>query len=207
MAGSAGVESDEAFEDALALFFGYAGSVVCDKRLDVSVPPSEVHVDSAGGLDGGEGVVDEVAEDPFESVGSPRTVVSASALRVISAWDARACASSTSGRAMAARSIGARVGCASRRASPRRSLTRRPSRSLSRATDELAPLLATSTSKLRRLRDLAHRLARALLRRAADTRNGVRPGVQVCPTACPTGPKLPMAKPNRAGIINPRVGG
>jgi hypothetical protein len=86
-------------------------------------------------------------------------------------------------------------------------LTRRPSRSLSRATDELAPLLATSTSKLRRLRDLAHRLARALLRRPADTRNGVRPGVQVCPTACPTGPKLPMAKPNRAGIINPRVGG
>ena len=36
----AGVESDEAFEDELALVFAYAGSVVCDKRLDVSVPPS-----------------------------------------------------------------------------------------------------------------------------------------------------------------------
>jgi hypothetical protein len=36
----AGVESDEAFEDELALVFGYAGSVVGDKRLDVSVPPS-----------------------------------------------------------------------------------------------------------------------------------------------------------------------
>lgn len=34
------VESDEAFEDALALLFGYAGSVIGDLRLDVSVPPS-----------------------------------------------------------------------------------------------------------------------------------------------------------------------
>jgi hypothetical protein len=65
----AGVESDEAFEDELALLFGYAWSVIDDLRLDVSVAPSEVHVDSAGGLDGREGVVDEVAEDPFERVG------------------------------------------------------------------------------------------------------------------------------------------
>ena len=66
--------------------------------------------------------------------GSPRTVVSSSALSVIVACGARAWACSRSGRAIEARSIGVRVGCASRRASPRRSLTRRPSRSLSRAT-------------------------------------------------------------------------
>ena len=59
----------------------------------------------------------------------------------------------------------------------------------------------TLISKLRRLRDLAHRLARALLRRPVDTRNGVRPGVQLCPAACPIGPELPMAKPNRTGIM------
>ena len=38
--GFAWIESDEAFEDALALVFGYAGSVVCDARLDVSLAPS-----------------------------------------------------------------------------------------------------------------------------------------------------------------------
>jgi hypothetical protein len=69
VAGSAGVESDEAFEDALALVFGYAGPVIRDERLDTSVLAPELHVDSAGGLDGGEGVVDEVAEDAFERVG------------------------------------------------------------------------------------------------------------------------------------------
>ena len=37
--------------------------------------------------------------------------------------------------------------------------------------------------------------------RPADTRNALRPGVRMCPTACPTGPESPMAKPNRAGII------
>src|SRR5437764_6449260 len=69
VAGFAGVESDEAFEDALVLVFGYAGSVIRDSRLDVSVEPSEMDIDSAGGLDGGEGVVDEVAEDAFEGIG------------------------------------------------------------------------------------------------------------------------------------------
>jgi hypothetical protein len=39
VAGFAGVESDEAFEDALTLVFGYAGSVVCNTSLDVSVEP------------------------------------------------------------------------------------------------------------------------------------------------------------------------
>ena len=58
-----------------------------------------------------------------------------------------------------------------------------------------------ASSPARRSDRPAHRIARALLRRAADTRNGVRPGAQLCPTACPTGPELPMAEPNRAGII------
>ena len=40
MAGFAGVESHEALEDALALAFGYAGPVIRDERLDVSVEPS-----------------------------------------------------------------------------------------------------------------------------------------------------------------------
>jgi hypothetical protein len=40
MSGFAGVESDEAFEDAFALVFGYARPVVCDAGLDVSVEPS-----------------------------------------------------------------------------------------------------------------------------------------------------------------------
>jgi hypothetical protein len=40
VAGFARVESGEAFEDALALVFGYAGSVVYDVRLDVSVEAS-----------------------------------------------------------------------------------------------------------------------------------------------------------------------
>jgi hypothetical protein len=62
--------------------------------------------------------------------GSPRTVVSSLALSVIAASGARPCASSTSWRAIVARSTGDRVGRASRRASERRSLTRRPSRSL-----------------------------------------------------------------------------
>ena len=35
---------------------------------------------------------------------------------------------------------------------------------------------------------------------AADTRNAAA-GVRLCPTACPTGPEFPMAKPNQAGII------
>ena len=39
MAGFAGVESDEALEDALALVFGDAGSVIRDARLDGSVEP------------------------------------------------------------------------------------------------------------------------------------------------------------------------
>src|SRR5579862_1421529 len=69
MAGLAGVESDEAFEDAFALVFGYAWSVVCDARQDVSVALLQLDVDSARGFDGGEGVVDEVAEDPLERVG------------------------------------------------------------------------------------------------------------------------------------------
>lgn len=57
--GLAWVESDKAFEDALTLVFGHAGSVVCDERLDVSVPSSYLHFDSASGLDGGKGVLDE----------------------------------------------------------------------------------------------------------------------------------------------------
>ena len=69
VAGLAGVKSDEAFEDALALLFGHAGTVVGDARLDEAVEPLEVDVDSAGGLDRGESVVDEVAEDAFERVG------------------------------------------------------------------------------------------------------------------------------------------
>ena len=36
----AGVESDEAFEDAFALVFGDPGPVVCDARLNVSVETS-----------------------------------------------------------------------------------------------------------------------------------------------------------------------
>ena len=39
VAGFAGVESDEAFEDLFALVFGYAWSVIGDERLDVSVEP------------------------------------------------------------------------------------------------------------------------------------------------------------------------
>jgi hypothetical protein len=69
VAGFAGVESDEAFEDAFALMFGHAGPVVCDARLDVSVDASQLHVDSTGGLDGVEGVVDQVAEEAFERIG------------------------------------------------------------------------------------------------------------------------------------------
>jgi hypothetical protein len=65
----AGIESDKAFEDAFALVFGHAGPVVCDARLDVSVETSKLHVNSTGGLDGGEGVVDQVAEDAFERIG------------------------------------------------------------------------------------------------------------------------------------------
>jgi hypothetical protein len=34
-----------------------------------------------------------------------------------------------------------------------------------------------------------------------DTRNVAQSGLQLCPTACPTGPELPMAKPKSAGII------
>ena len=45
VAGLAGVESDEAFEDALALLFGHARTVVGDARLDVAVAPLEVDVD------------------------------------------------------------------------------------------------------------------------------------------------------------------
>ena len=40
VAGFAGVESDEAFEDLFALVLGYAGSVIGDERLDVSIEPS-----------------------------------------------------------------------------------------------------------------------------------------------------------------------
>jgi hypothetical protein len=68
VSGFAGVESDEALEDAPAFVLGDAGAVVCNLRLDVSVQPSDLHVDSARGLDGGEGVVDEVAENAFERV-------------------------------------------------------------------------------------------------------------------------------------------
>jgi hypothetical protein len=35
----------------------------------------------------------------------------------------------------------------------------------------------------------------------ADTRNAVRLTVPLCPTACPTGPELPTAKANQAGVI------
>jgi hypothetical protein len=38
--GFVGLEPDEAFENALTLVFGYAGSVVGDERPDVSVPAS-----------------------------------------------------------------------------------------------------------------------------------------------------------------------
>ena len=40
VAGFGGAESDEAFENALALVFGYARAVVCDSHLDVSAVPS-----------------------------------------------------------------------------------------------------------------------------------------------------------------------
>ena len=36
----AGVKADEPFEDAFALIFGYARSVIHDVRIDVSVLPS-----------------------------------------------------------------------------------------------------------------------------------------------------------------------
>ena len=55
VAGLAGVESDEALEDAFALILGHAGAVVRDARQDVSVAASQLHVDSAGRLDRGEG--------------------------------------------------------------------------------------------------------------------------------------------------------
>ena len=38
--GFVGLESDEAFENALTVVFGYAGSVVGHECLDVAVPPS-----------------------------------------------------------------------------------------------------------------------------------------------------------------------
>jgi hypothetical protein len=60
--GFAWVESDEAFEDPLLLVFGDAGSIVCDHRLNIPVGLLHSDVDSAGGLDGGDGVVKEVAE-------------------------------------------------------------------------------------------------------------------------------------------------
>jgi hypothetical protein len=48
---------------------GYTGPVVGDERLGVSVEPSQLQVDPAGRLDGGEGVVDEAAKDKFQRVG------------------------------------------------------------------------------------------------------------------------------------------
>jgi hypothetical protein len=69
VAGFDGVEPNEALEDAIALMFGYSGAVVDDVRFDVSVAALELHLDYAGGLDGGEGVVDEVADNSFERVG------------------------------------------------------------------------------------------------------------------------------------------
>ena len=68
VAGFVGVEPDEAFEDALAVVFRYAGTVIGDVRLDISIQPSEVHVDSSGGLDGRKRVVYEITEDAFERV-------------------------------------------------------------------------------------------------------------------------------------------
>ena len=56
-------------------------------------------------------------------------------------------------------------------------------------------------SPARRPHRLADRLARALLRRPADTRNGRMAGVRLCPRACPTSRDFPMVEPNRAGII------
>ena len=67
--GLARVEPEEALEDALALLFGDPGAVVVDAGLDVAVPPLEAHVDPAVGPDGGESVVDQVAEDALERVG------------------------------------------------------------------------------------------------------------------------------------------
>src|SRR5204863_5706880 len=69
VAGLAGVESDEAFEDPLAFVLGHAGSVIGNARLDVSVEPLDVDVDLARGLDGSQGVVDQVAEDALDGVG------------------------------------------------------------------------------------------------------------------------------------------
>jgi hypothetical protein len=44
-------------------------------------------------------------------------------------------------------------------------------------------------------------------RHARDTRNGVRPRVRSCPTACQTGRVFPMAKPKIVGNHDPRVRG
>src|SRR5581483_11089351 len=66
--GLAGVQPDEAFEDSFALVLGYPGTVVCHAGLDVSIEPSKLHVDLATGSDGGEGVVDEIADDAYECV-------------------------------------------------------------------------------------------------------------------------------------------
>ena len=48
---------------------GTPGPSSATQRLDVSVAPLKLHLYSAGGLDGSEGVVDEVAEDAFERIG------------------------------------------------------------------------------------------------------------------------------------------
>jgi len=134
VAGFAGVESDEAFEDALAFVFGYAGpssatpawTYPLSRRSRTSIRPVGWMAARALSI--------RLRRTRSSASGSPRTVASSSALSEISARGERVRASSTSGRAIVARSTGVRVGCASRRANPSRSLTRRPSRSLSRAT-------------------------------------------------------------------------
>ena len=60
---------------------------------------------------------------------------------------------------------------------------------------------APTSSSARRPDRLAHGIAGALLATPGDTRNGVRAKLRLCPTACPTGLKCPMTKPNEAGII------
>jgi hypothetical protein len=63
------LQADEALEDALDLVLRHTGPVVGDDGLGKAVALSEFHVDATGGVDGGERVLDQVAQDAVKCVG------------------------------------------------------------------------------------------------------------------------------------------
>ena len=128
----------------------------------------------------------------------------------------RACDLSRVRRATAsARSVSAPPVARSRRSSRwERSCRRRrrgpaaPSHAFARPS-RAAPRLRRPAARADRLPPHTHirRAARTSPLESADTRNAVRPKLQLCPTACPTCPQFPTAKPNRVGNHNPKVTG